>query len=500
MFFNLLCLNYIKTAENILKNSYQSKELNKLILNKQKKENLISTNYKNLENKNYDCSFSKTNNMSEVLIDQKNQKIKRNITSDNIDYKHLPLKKRLRHKDYFIYDFKDYDQFKNSTTTVNDSNGKIITDKKSDTILDSNKFNSKNIDEKSTDTKMNKDDLNYSLSKNSVIKYTGDVIFEQNNKKDICITKEIQNNDTLNTNIILNNKTKTNKRVASNEIILHINNEVKNLSNSKTFMILFKIVEQDLINILKNAFQNFYEENKIIPNLITLLEQNHDDKTKILNFVNVINTLLNINLEYDHILEFDKLRYMKLILCSKYSDTIKKQHVNNKINVKYKTLINRTLREDITYLQILKCTLKFVNELTDKNLKQLCLLGIQNFFIRDTSKHVPKFYFIIIMLYAYVYEKKYYDFDWNIKLFKILALKKIYYRKFDTLITTFYYIFKKKTEYTFYCVYFAMNSRELCYYLYKYAELQKNMLHFELLNNLVDMLDELKYKLFKITK
>ncbi|EQB59685.1 hypothetical protein NAPIS_ORF02759 [Vairimorpha apis BRL 01] len=264
-------------------------------------------------------------------------------------------------------------------------------------------------------------------------------------------------------------------------------------------MVLFEIMEQDLINILKYAYQYFYKENNVITDLIYLLEKNADNERKILNFVNVIKTLLNSHFEYNQIIDSDIGDFLNSILQTSYSKKSKYKDIYNKLTAKYNALKYYVEMKTFTDLHVLKHTIYTVNSLTDKNLKQLCLLGIQNFFI-NSFNNLPKFYYILILLYTYINENKYYDIDWDVKLFKILAIKPFYFRIYNNLITALNFIFNNKNEFLFYRIYFAINSKDAYGNLNHYTELQKNKSHFNLLNNLLDILNEVKYKLYKINK
>lgn len=49
-------------------------------------------------------------------------------------------------------------------------------------------------------------------------------------------------------------------------------------------------------------------------------------------------------------------------------------------------------------------------------------------------------------------------------------------------------------------IYITINSNDAFCDLNHYTELQKNKLHLELFNNMIDKLNEVKYRLYGITK
>ena len=466
-------------------------------VNEQNDEMIKYTNYNNVNSKNNSFNFIETNNVSKELTNKKNDLIKENKTSSSFDDKHLPLKKRKRFNDYNNYEFKFYKKNKILSNADDEFNIKINTSKKQIENLESNEIIPNNRNLLNNVRQINNGKCNNEV-KNDDIKYTKKEINELNNE-DLSKTKSLQDNDVTITDIVYNNKITTNLNYSLNDIILHINSEVRSLSSSNTFMVLFKIMEQDLINILKNAYQYFYKENKGISDLIHLLEKNNDNERKILNFVNVIKILLNSHFEYNQIIDSDIGYFLNSILKTSYLKTSKYKDISNKFTTKCNSLKYYIENKTLTNLDVLKYTIYTVNNLTDENFKQLCLFGIQNFLIIN-FKNVPKFYYILILLYTYINENKYYDIDWDVKLFKILAIKPFYFRIYNNLITALNFIFNNKNEFLFYRIYFAINSKDAYGNLHHYTELQKNKSHFNLLNNLLDILNEVKYKLYKINK
>lgn len=64
----------------------------------------------------------------------------------------------------------------------------------------------------------------------------------------------------------------------------------------------------------------------------------------------------------------------------------------------------------------------------DLNIKQLCILGLQNLSNKNMSKTNFKFCNTLIFLYLYEYEKKYFNINWINYLFKLLSVHTECYR------------------------------------------------------------------------
>lgn len=498
MFFNILFLNYVKSSQN-------NKMTDIIRLDEPIIYNLIESGndifkYKqcnNTEDKKHENCYSEFNVTLKSFDLKKDSKINKNKAYNDSKDKHLPLKKRRRCEDYYNL-MSITNEYNKPISNVNN-----ICNKKNISKKSYKNFNSSNTVLKNSIEQNNFQDINNEKFNSLYLKNYNENYLE--NKKDDFTTKVFQNNDVSNTGYILKSSVKASKYETVNKNLLLLYNETNNLPNSSTFMTLFTILKQDLINILKNSFKYFYKENTIISDLISLLEANDSNNTSVLNFINILNTLLNINIKYDQKLEYDTCKNLDSIIKNKYNNTssLKKLNLSNfscKLYKKCISLEKKLEKNNLTDFQMLKYTLHFVNNLIDKNSKQLCIFGLQNFFINDICRYMPRFYYVLIFFYKFVYEKNYYDIDWCAKLFKIISLNPNNFIEFKNLLSLNNSIFEKNDLNIFYMIYITINSKDAFCDLNHYTELQKNKLHLELFNNMIDKLNEVKYRLYGITK
>ena len=291
------------------------------------------------------------------------------------------------------------------------------------------------------------------------------------------------------------------KRIPNNhlEIDLYYLKENKNIFiKSKAFIELFIILEQDLIDVLENAIKFCYKENNQLQNLLQQFKLSYQYEEKLFNFIKITNILLNtefINLNY---LNQEKLSYMKFILFSSHDKSFSSNNIFCFLNYKLKSFKLYLNTEKLTYNDIFNYNNIILNNITDKNIQLIYIIGLKKLFIEDLKCSLPRFIYVLSFLHIFLYEKKYFTIDWHEKLIKILYSPEKYYKISKIKKNLYNKVFKLIDNKLVYRLYFMINSEKTLNSLDYYNNLQKNKKHLFFINHLIDLIILTKIKLFKI--
>ncbi|EQB59687.1 hypothetical protein NAPIS_ORF02750 [Vairimorpha apis BRL 01] len=253
-----------------------------------------------------------------------------------------------------------------------------------------------------------------------------------------------------------------NKRYFENSIH-DIETNYKNIDTTESFIYIVKIIENDLINTLKNS-KNFSILHKdYLVSIISNLKNLPFNDQKINFLIKVANEIMSkdINVKFDN--NSYKQMFLEKLLSTKYY----KNH-NRKI-IYYKLLLRKT---KLIHFNIIEKNLKFSND------------------------DIPRLYYVLTILHTFIIEKKYYDLDWHEKMFSIFSfsyfkLRNIY--RYLKIIERYF-----EMEYKEYAIYIAMNSEKIKVALQKYKDLQNNKIYLYYANYLIFLTNKIKCKLFGI--
>lgn len=142
-------------------------------------------------------------------------------------------------------------------------------------------------------------------------------------------------------------------------------------------------------------------------------------------------------------------------------------------------------------------TIQIINVTKDKNIKTLCILGLQNMFIKDISKNLPRFINLLICLYSFNYEKDMFQMDWEQRIFKILSYKNSSLRNLTYFECLWKDLYHQNHDQN-YRMYLAMNAKNIEETLEYYKNIKKNQLQFYIVNYLIDLINNVKYTIFQI--
>ncbi|EQB60027.1 hypothetical protein NAPIS_ORF02408 [Vairimorpha apis BRL 01] len=255
--------------------------------------------------------------------------------------------------------------------------------------------------------------------------------FNINNEINLCrdyLKKNyVNDNNIVLTNIEFNFKSDLNNYKNILEVIFknleYCSKEIKGLEylmNSKAFFHLFEILQKDFLNTLKG--HNYLNiKSKYIINLICYIENNKANFQKIPFFIEILKEIMSFEINSDLSLNFVQNQFINTTLLTNYKTTSSFDNIYFKLQSKLKK-INSNLNINIKLYEIFRYTIKLFLNTTDQNLQIFFLYGMQNLFICDSYKTMPRFLNVLIFLYTYNNEKKFYDFDWHKKLFSILSI------------------------------------------------------------------------------
>ncbi|EQB60350.1 hypothetical protein NAPIS_ORF02084 [Vairimorpha apis BRL 01] len=266
------------------------------------------------------------------------------------------------------------------------------------------------------------------------------------------------------------------------KLILYYLKENKNIFiKSKAFIELFIILEQDLIDVLENAIKFCYKENNQLQNLLQQFKLSHQYEEKLFNFIKITNILLNtefINLNY---LNQEKLSYMKFILFSSHDKSFSSNNIFCFLNYKLKTFKLYLNTEKLTYNDIFNYNNIILNNITDKNIQLIYIIGLKKLFIEDVKCSLPRFICVLSFLHILLYEKRIFTINWYEKFIKILFTPPKSYRISRIKNQLYNKVFIRNDDKLVYRLYFMINSDKALNSLDCYNKLQNNEKNYFLL-------------------
>lgn len=265
----------------------------------------------------------------------------------------------------------------------------------------------------------------------------------------------------------------------------------------KLFNILLNLLINDLVCVYKNAIKyNYIQINNFKEN-IEQFQMPEQYTTKIIKLINFSYKILNTNLQ-NHNKNDKNIEYsIDLLLNSKHKKICTVDGYIRQSYKKFFIIQNYFKKKKFSKKELLCYTIKYLNSIDDKNIQQMCVLGLQSFFSKNLNISAPKFFKVLIFLYKFKNEKDFYNIDWYKQLFKLLSVLNCYNLKAIYVIKLFDK-FSKNNSFLNYHLYFAINSVNALYNLQLYEDLQIYKKDIELLNFLVDLLTKVKCKLFSI--
>lgn len=123
-------------------------------------------------------------------------------------------------------------------------------------------------------------------------------------------------------------------------------------------------------------------------------------------------------------------------------------------------------------------------------------LGLQNMFICDLKNSYSKFYNLLIFLYTFNNEKKYYDINWIESLLHIISKTNKNVNSLSDFEKVCKKILKNKNSFLHYKLYISMNSFNNDYILSFYNQIQNDTLQMKYIYYFIDIVNETKCKLF----
>lgn len=321
-------------------------------------------------------------------------------------------------------------------------------------------------------------------------------IIDDNKPINLCTkNKNIKKMSTIyeiNTNNILCDKAFIN-HINSDENFLEFFENFKNLIGLYSFNLIFKIIENDFINILKSSIKFSNINNEYVMHIISNLEKYQLNEQKIIYFINVTNEILRKDINYK-LYNDNKYKLLEKILYTKYYKNHNKKMIYNKLYKKAARIKSYVSNEIITYDEIFFLTIYYINKIADIQIKCFFAYGLQSLFVNFSKNVIPRLYFVLVFLHIFIKEKDFYDVDWHEKMFKILSIS------YSNLKNQKYYynILYEKNENSLiktFKIYISMNSEWISYALQNYRELQNNELHLKCVNYLINLTNKAKCKL-----
>lgn len=189
------------------------------------------------------------------------------------------------------------------------------------------------------------------------------VAFSETDAKVSSVQDSATDSSTEEFQIINTSNAKNNKEITNNFIYQHC--------YSNDFKILFKILQNDLLNCLKNGRLYLFECNNILNEVISKLEKkvNFDNKFSI--FLNVVDYLNKVDLNYKQSISGESYKFIISLLYTanyKYTEYLK---IYLRISAKIKTLNNNILTNKIDHKDIFKSTFVLLQIINDDNLIRL---------------------------------------------------------------------------------------------------------------------------------
>ena len=173
--------------------------------------------------------------------------------------------------------------------------------------------------------------------------------------------------------------------IISNNKILNdsnfIKHNIKYLLDSEVFIFLFKIIEQDLIDVLENAIEYKYEENKYLQNILSHLKLSQQYEDKIFNFLKIVSDLLNYNFQPKKLINQDNLSCVKSVLCTSHKKSFVSANILNILSLKLRSFKLRLNKQKITQYDIFYYGIKILNDIDYKNIKLICIIGLRKYLL-----------------------------------------------------------------------------------------------------------------------
>lgn len=291
----------------------------------------------------------------------------------------------------------------------------------------------------------------------------------------------------------------TNKLVVDeiifDEYTLIVDTSLKKLVCLESFEYIFKIIENDLINILKNSKKLKILQCEYILPFISNLENHKINDQKIIYFIYIINKILNesINCKINN---KNKHMFINKILSKDFKKD-DKQKFYNKIYIKAIKINSYKNQKRIMYNDVLNTTIDYLNKTADKKIKILFLYGFQSLFMNFSKKDIPKLYLILSFLHKYNKEKKIYDINWHKLIFELSSVS------FSTIgnVSHCYNRINRSCKNDLIKtlnIYMAMNSNESKFAIQNLNDLLYDELHLKYVKYLIDLTNRIKCKLFGI--
>lgn len=386
--------------------------------------------------------------------------------------KHIPLKKRRHLKEYDMDD-KDNDTDEEILNVYNFNNSRSIN--KNEGIIKDKKTLHNFVIDKPKQIIIKKEFLNNNIKKledceENISRIKNDVIIEESSLE-------------------------LNKKISKTTILENIDK----ISTSKDFLELFNILEKDFLNILKIALTYIFLENKYLEGIISKIENQKNYSQKIYNLMNIAQILLNIDFEFTKLLKFEKSSILNKILCNPSTKDLHLKTLKNMNKDKICKITVKIIKKELKVYDILKYTIYHIDTLTSNFIKSLCIFGFQNLFIYDLKNSMPRILNVLCLLYTYINEKESCNIKWQnifIGIFSISFLSNKEYILFNNLIEK---VFDGKKVFVSFRLYILLNSDSPDDALNCYENLRtKDVLQFQIINELIDLVYKTKVKMFNI--
>lgn len=281
------------------------------------------------------------------------------------------------------------------------------------------------------------------------------------------------------------------------EILSLMNQSIKKFHAEK-FLHIVEIIENDVINILENSIKYLYPENNFLKSLLSKIKTNIDLDNKIANLLYISKEILDFNFEKLSQPNDDRFIFLNLILFNSYIKGIPANRITKKLYNKFKSLNVKLCRGEITELEILLYNIKFINNINDKKDKEVCIFGLQNLFRKDLKLYKPRFFYLLIYLFAYFNERHFFQLDWHNNLIKLLSFTLHYYKNLKNFTSLVKFLGSKDCFYK-YRLYIALNTENILEALISYNQMKVHRGQSQIINNLIDITNKVKCKLLNIS-
>ncbi|EQB62137.1 hypothetical protein NAPIS_ORF00287 [Vairimorpha apis BRL 01] len=231
-------------------------------------------------------------------------------------------------------------------------------------------------------------------------------------------------------------------------------------------------------------------KNEYIMPIILNLENRRLDEQKILYIIIITNEILNIDIN-NNFKNDNKQILLERILSTNFFKKHNNKFINYNLYKKALQINLNVLEKYITYEDILKTTIKYINNLKEINTRFLFIFGFQSLFNTFSKEDIPRLYYIITILHTLIKDKDNYDLYFHEKMFNILSLS---YSKYKNIYNYVKFIEKdfESDLFKIIYIYLIMNSVEIKSALQKFKEIQNDEIHFTYINYLIILTNKLK--------